>query len=144
VHYATLLPPSAGAGNEGADGAAPAPAPQPVAVKVQHSGLRELVEVDLLTLRLLTRVGAWAFKDFQFEWICPEFETNLRRELQFLNEAKNAEATANNFRNNPNVYIPKVCAFCRSALCPARRSSQPSPCAECFGCVGYCGACGWC
>eukprot|EP00696_Hemimastix_kukwesjijk_P006925 gnl/Hemi2/18768_TR6209_c0_g1_i1.p1 gnl/Hemi2/18768_TR6209_c0_g1~~gnl/Hemi2/18768_TR6209_c0_g1_i1.p1 ORF type:complete len:530 (-),score=98.10 gnl/Hemi2/18768_TR6209_c0_g1_i1:123-1712(-) len=79
-----------------------------VAVKVQHARLRATAAADMAALERVTRIVAWCFKDYQFEWILPEFRTNLFLELDFEHEAQNAERTAHNFRHTDSVYIPKV------------------------------------
>ena len=52
-----------------------------VAVKVQYPGLERQVETDLRTMALLSSAVAWAFPDYQFQWIVPEFQENLQQQL---------------------------------------------------------------
>jgi len=41
-------------------------------------------------------------------WTHDEVRSCLEQEMDFLNEAKNAERASKNFNNNPHYYIPKV------------------------------------
>eukprot|EP01018_Ginkgo_biloba_P028577 Gb_41116 [translate_table: standard] len=79
-----------------------------VAVKVQYPGLQQQLIVDITTMAVLSKAISWIFPDYQFEWIVPEFEKTLSKELDFVQEAENAERTARNFRNNSVVKIPLI------------------------------------
>eukprot|EP00887_Chlorella_sp_A99_P007308 scaffold2.g7308.t1 len=62
-----------------------------LAVKVQHKGLLENSQVDLLTIDWLV----WGIKqvapNFDYTWLVDEAKENLPLELDFLHEAANAE-----------------------------------------------------
>ncbi|KAH9316547.1 hypothetical protein KI387_025174, partial [Taxus chinensis] len=90
VHHATLV-----------DG-------QEVAVKVQYPGLQQKLRVDITTMTFLSHAITWIFPEYQFEWIVPEFENTLSKELDFVQEAANAERTARNFRENSTVKVPHI------------------------------------
>ena len=82
-----------------------------VAVKVQRPNLRPILTRDLYLMR-------WAAS-----WLAPflplnlghdltlivdEFGTKLFEEIDYVNEGRNAEKFANNFRNDPQVKVPAI------------------------------------
>ena len=50
----------------------------------------------------------WIFPDFQFAWIVPEFKSNLEEEFNFMNEARNSEIIAEQFKKDSQFATPKV------------------------------------
>jgi predicted unusual protein kinase regulating ubiquinone biosynthesis (AarF/ABC1/UbiB family) len=100
VHRARLVP---------ADPAAAAP--PPVVVKVQRPHIQEIVEADLAAIRV---AGRWLqrFKTVSRHVNVPalveEFSRSLYEEIDYLNEGKNAEKFAANFRGRPEVVVPSV------------------------------------
>lgn len=81
---------------------------QEVAVKVQYPGLQQRLRVDIRTMAILSHAISWIFPDYQFQWIVPEFEKTLSKELDFLQEAENAERTARNFKKHKSVKVPHI------------------------------------
>ncbi|XP_073139916.1 uncharacterized protein [Henckelia pumila] len=81
---------------------------QEVAVKVQYPGLQYLMKFDLATMDFLSRSVAWLYPDYRFHWMVSEFAMNIAFELDFIQEAKNSERAAKNFKNNSMVKIPCV------------------------------------
>ncbi|XP_016902723.2 uncharacterized protein LOC103500138 isoform X1 [Cucumis melo] len=81
---------------------------QEVAIKVQYPGLMQHVKIDTTVMSFLSRTISWLFPDYRFEWLASEFEKTILLELDFLQEARNAERTAENFKNNNLVKIPRV------------------------------------
>ncbi|CAM6127033.1 unnamed protein product [Calypogeia fissa] len=79
-----------------------------VAVKVQYPQLQEQFQMDMKTMTFLSKAVSWLFPDYQFEWIVPEFEKNLSKELNFIMEGQNAERTARNFENNDHLKVPHI------------------------------------
>lgn len=82
-----------------------------VAVKVQRPNLRPTLTLDLYLMR-------WA-ADWLSPWlplnlghdltlIVDEFGTKLFEEIDYFNEARNAEKFAKNFRNHPQVKVPAI------------------------------------
>ena len=66
-----------------------------LAVKVQHRGLRETSVGDTRALAAVVRTMEWLFPDFaKWGWICDELEPLLPKELDFVNEGRNAERAA--------------------------------------------------
>ncbi|KAL0549358.1 hypothetical protein IC582_013840 [Cucumis melo] len=66
------------------------------------------VKIDTTVMSFLSRTISWLFPDYRFEWLASEFEKTILLELDFLQEARNAERTAENFKNNNLVKIPRV------------------------------------
>ena len=82
-----------------------------VAVKVQRPGGARQVEADLALLyqaaRLLKeRVHAFDFVDARS--LVDEFARQIRQELDYRLEGRNAEAFRRNFAGDPHVQVPKV------------------------------------
>ncbi|ONI14909.1 hypothetical protein PRUPE_3G015600 [Prunus persica] len=48
------------------------------------------------------------FPEYRFEWLVSEFVESISLELDFIQEARNSETTANNFANNKWVKVPRV------------------------------------
>ena len=91
-----------------------------LAVKVQHRGLRESSQGDILAVTTVVNLLDTVFEDFTFGWIADEMAPQLPKELDFQQEGKNSERAAVNLHNvfgthgNGNgtntidVCIPKV------------------------------------
>lgn len=82
-----------------------------VAVKVRRPGIEFIVEADLEALnkvidflRRRTDLGKLA----DLKGIAQEFEITLRRELDYVQEGKNAERFKENLRKLKYIYVPKV------------------------------------
>ncbi|WP_448379613.1 ABC1 kinase family protein [Gloeomargarita sp.] len=87
------------------------PSGQEVAVKVQRPGLIPILTLDLYILRWLAHViQPWLPIHMQddLSLIVDEFGEKLFEEIDYLNEACNAEKFADNFRNDPTVKVPKI------------------------------------
>lgn len=100
VHRAHLLP-----GNADDSGLST------VVVKVQRPGIGEIVDVDLAALR---RVGGWlsrvqfVSKRVNVPALVEEFATTSHQEIDYLNEAANAELFAADFAGDGRVAVPAV------------------------------------
>jgi len=81
---------------------------QDVAVKVQHAGLLKEAQADIATFRWLAKAAKVLFEGFELEWMVPELERNLEKELDFVREGKNAERTAKNFAHRPGLVVPAI------------------------------------
>lgn len=81
---------------------------QEVAVKVQYPHLQQQFRIDIAMMDILSQAVAWMFPDYQFQWIVPEFEKTSSKELDFEEEARNAERTAKYFKKKNNVKIPGI------------------------------------
>ena len=82
-----------------------------VAVKVQRPNLEFIIRRDVVILKILANI----FSPFLplnigvgIGEIIDEFGRALFEEIDYLKEAKNAEKFLNLFKNNKNVFIPKV------------------------------------
>ena len=85
----------------------------PVAVKVQRAGLKELFDVDLKNLKKLAELldkfdpksdGA----DRSYNEIFDESANLLYKEIDYLNEGRNARRFADDFAGDPYVRTPDV------------------------------------
>jgi predicted unusual protein kinase regulating ubiquinone biosynthesis (AarF/ABC1/UbiB family) len=83
----------------------------PVVVKVQRPNIAVIVETDLAALRV---VGSWVHKykpvrkRANVPELLDEFSQSLYEEIDYLNEANNAEVFKENFTEHPGVRIPSV------------------------------------
>lgn len=93
VHYAKLI--------DGSD----------VIVKVQRPGIREQIETDISILVTVARLLERYVPESRFfnpTGIVEEFSRTLRRELDFVGEARNCSRFGKNFEDNPDISIPLV------------------------------------
>ena len=79
-----------------------------VAIKVQYPQLQRQVEADIHTLRVLALWVGRLFPGHAYDWLLPEFENSIRKELDFRREAYNSERCARNFADEPAVHVPKT------------------------------------
>jgi predicted unusual protein kinase regulating ubiquinone biosynthesis (AarF/ABC1/UbiB family) len=82
-----------------------------VAVKVQRPNLRPVITLDLYLMRWAAGwLSPWLPLNLGHDLtlIVDEFGTKLFEEIDYLNEARNAEKFAGNFRNEPTVKVPKI------------------------------------
>lgn len=59
------------------------------AIKVQHEGLRESSSIDMYVITRIVSFISYLFKDFNFDWLSREMNTNMPQELDFLIEQSN-------------------------------------------------------
>ena len=82
-----------------------------VILKIRRPGIRKIIDADL---RLLARLAEIAEENnielqrFQPQKVVAEFAKSIHSELDFVNECKNAERIANNFKDHPDIIIPKI------------------------------------
>ena len=82
-----------------------------VILKIRRPGIRSVVEADLRLLMKLAEIAEHEFVEFrQFrpKDVVSEFSKSMRRELDLADECRNAERIAANFKENPNILVPKV------------------------------------
>ncbi|ARV57230.1 hypothetical protein BZZ01_00035 [Nostocales cyanobacterium HT-58-2] len=82
-----------------------------VAVKVQRPNLRPILALDLYLMRWAASwLGPWLPLNLGHDltMIVDEFGTKLFEEIDYINEARNAEKFANNFRDDPQVKVPVI------------------------------------
>lgn len=84
---------------------------QEVVVKIQKPGITKIIEKDLLLMKrsisLLSEVSE-NFKRYHVEGILDDFKTNIRRELDYKEEAANLEIISSNLEDFKKIVFPKV------------------------------------
>jgi predicted unusual protein kinase regulating ubiquinone biosynthesis (AarF/ABC1/UbiB family) len=79
-----------------------------VAVKVQYPGIDRLVRIDLRNMRLFANL-LWRLEPaFDFRVVVTELSRYVPKELDFINEGKNAEKVSAIFADNADIVTPKV------------------------------------
>ncbi|KAK2376901.1 protein ACTIVITY OF BC1 COMPLEX KINASE 8, chloroplastic [Trifolium repens] len=81
---------------------------QEVAIKVQYPWIEQQMHFDTRTMYFLSKTIAWLYPQYRFEWLPLAFAKTVSSELDFVQEARNSERAAKNFRNNKMVRIPHV------------------------------------
>jgi len=82
-----------------------------VAVKIKRPGIDELIEHDLALFRLTAGVLERFFpklRTLNLKKAVDEIEDSMKRELDFMTEAENAQKIRDNLRDHKNVKIPKI------------------------------------
>lgn len=79
-----------------------------VAIKVQYPNIARLVAIDLRNFAFLVRVLARLEPDFDFRIIIDEVEKYVPRELDFQNEAANADRMRHVLAERRDVVVPAV------------------------------------
>ncbi len=82
-----------------------------VIVKVQRPNITEQIETDINILTTMAQLMERHLPESRFfnpSGIVEEFSKTVKKELDFLEEAKNCCRFRKNFENNPNVFIPKI------------------------------------
>ncbi|EFQ28981.1 ABC1 family protein [Colletotrichum graminicola] len=82
----------------------------PVAVKVQHPGLGEWSQLDLALTRFTFSTLKRFFPEYDLEWLSSEMDISLPKELDFREEARNANRTREHFSRLPEhpLVVPEV------------------------------------
>ncbi len=85
--------------------------PCEVIIKIQRPDIDKIIDVDLAALKV---VSGWLMryppirKRADVPALMEEFSRSFMEELDYLNEGKNAERFAENFKNDPKILVPKV------------------------------------
>jgi ubiquinone biosynthesis protein len=82
-----------------------------VVVKVQRPGLRTQVEADLTIMRLFAQLLAQRVPEvaaYRPAELVEVFATSIRMELDFRNEARNADTLGQVLARAPEVHVPRV------------------------------------
>ena len=79
-----------------------------VAVKIQYPEIESLVRGDLANLRFLFRALGFVERDFDLMPLIDELSTHVPRELDFVNEGRNAQAVAKFFDGSDEVAVPRI------------------------------------
>lgn len=79
-----------------------------VAVKVQHPTLANFVPLDILMTRTVFAMMDYVFPEYPLTWLSDELQSSIYVELDFVNEAKNAQRTAEYFKDYYDVTALRV------------------------------------
>ena len=79
-----------------------------VAVKIQHSKLREELFLDIKMCEIFVNIGQAVFSDFNYQWMIDDMRLNLPQEVDFLIEASNCEKMGKLVKNEPRISTPKI------------------------------------
>eukprot|EP00388_Colpodella_angusta_P015024 GDKJ01037342.1.p1 GENE.GDKJ01037342.1~~GDKJ01037342.1.p1 ORF type:complete len:806 (-),score=164.87 GDKJ01037342.1:121-2538(-) len=82
-----------------------------VVVKLQHPSLISELRSDLLTIRSICLLLSWFNPSMGYDWFYPDFVNSFKFEIDFRQEAFNAERIRLLFENSgrsPEILIPKV------------------------------------
>ncbi|CAG0995585.1 aarF domain-containing kinase [Myxococcaceae bacterium] len=79
-----------------------------VAVKVQYPEVATLVQSDLANLRVFFRAIGVIERNFDLIPLIDELGAYVPRELDFVNEAANAETAARQFAGRDDVRVPRI------------------------------------
>jgi ubiquinone biosynthesis protein len=91
VHYATL--------SSGAD----------VIIKVQRPGINDQIDINIMfTVASLLDRYVPESRFFNPKGIVEEFSRTIRKELNFIEEARNCKRFRKNFEESPDIYIPMI------------------------------------
>ncbi|MCH9650140.1 MAG: hypothetical protein K0U98_18025 [Deltaproteobacteria bacterium] len=89
-----------------------------VAVKVLRPGIRKTVETDLVLIgRFVKRLKFFkrVRQQADLDWLTSEFAKVTRQELDMVAEGRNSERFAEDFADDPQVYVPKIYwDYCRA------------------------------
>ncbi|MDX2229143.1 MAG: AarF/ABC1/UbiB kinase family protein [Leptolyngbyaceae cyanobacterium bins.349] len=82
-----------------------------VVVKVQRPGLEKLFQMDFKILRQMIRFGdrclPWT-RQYNLDEIYLEFSQILQSEIDYIQEAMNADRFRYNFKDHPRILVPQV------------------------------------
>lgn len=87
-----------------------------VAVKVQHPYVQGNCRVDMTTMELLVKIMSWVFPEFKFQWLVDESKKNIPKELNFIQEGKNAEKISKLFENYDWLKVPTIRYFIQNII----------------------------
>lgn len=82
-----------------------------VVVKIQRPNIREIIETDIQIMTFIASLMAKYLPEASFfnpVGIVEEFSRTIRRELDFIEEARNISRFRKNFADNPDIFIPEV------------------------------------
>jgi ubiquinone biosynthesis protein len=82
-----------------------------VIVKVQRPGIRETIETDIAILNGIARLMLRYIPESRYfdpQGIVNEFSRTVKKELDFVTEAKNAQRFKRNFAESEDIYIPAI------------------------------------
>lgn len=78
------------------------------AVKVQYPAIRHIVQIDLANLSFFIGVLNRIDKSIDYTFVADELRANIPKELDFINEGRNAERMARDFADDPAILVPAI------------------------------------
>lgn len=82
-----------------------------VVLKIQRPGIKAQIATDLDLLRILAEIAEESIPEirrFRPVSLVAEFAKSITKEIDFTNEAHNIQRFARNFKDDPEVHVPKV------------------------------------
>ena len=79
-----------------------------VAVKIQHSKLKEELFTDMKLIEFFVNVGEMMFTNFNYQWLIQDMKRNLPQEVDFLIEASNCEKMKGLLKNEKRITVPDI------------------------------------
>jgi ubiquinone biosynthesis protein len=82
-----------------------------VAIKVQRPNIAEVIETDLVILQSMAKRVEAVFPDLRVynpSGMVQDFTAQIRKELDFVRDGKNAERLARNMKGIPGVRCPRI------------------------------------
>jgi ubiquinone biosynthesis protein len=82
-----------------------------VALKVQRPGIPKIIEDDIAIMESLARRVERRYPEYSIYnpvGLVREFAIQIRRELDFIQEGKNAEELGRNMRDFPDIVLPRI------------------------------------
>jgi len=78
------------------------------AVKVQYPGIDHIVDIDLANMSFFIGVLNKLDRSMDYRFVAQEMRENIPKELDFINEGRNAERIAAQFANVEDVIVPEI------------------------------------
>ncbi len=79
-----------------------------VAVKVLYPGIEHVVDIDLKNIKHYVDILNRLDKTLDYRFLADEMAKMIPKELDFINEGRNAEAIAANFEGVEDVVVPRI------------------------------------
>ncbi|HXH20735.1 MAG TPA: AarF/UbiB family protein [Dehalococcoidia bacterium] len=79
-----------------------------VAVKVLYPGIEHIVDIDLKNIRRYVNILNRIDKSLDYRFVADEMGRMIPKELDFINEGRNAEAIAANFAGVEDIVVPAI------------------------------------
>jgi len=83
----------------------------PVALKVQRPGIKDIIEMDILILESLASRVEYYYPDYAVynpKGIVSDFASQIRLELDFVHDGRNADRLRFNMQDQEKIRVPKI------------------------------------